>query len=553
MPRSLRSLLLSAIFLFVVAVPRLESHAFPAPQSGAPSASSTSGEFTLTGIVVNSVTNEPVRGALVQVLAPVHKLILTGADGRFRVVGLPTGLTSLTARKPGYFADGESDGYMRSPGSYQVGPNAPPVVLKLVPEGLVYGRITDENGEPVEFLPLHLQQPQIVQGRRIWLNWRQANTDENGEFRFAELPQGTYYLSAGPSTIPVVFSAVSSQPGAQGYPVVFYPAAADLSGAAPIKITPGKRQEINLSVSLQPFFRISGTLSGNPPDQPAGIVLLTSSGGFLPGALRMGARNGVFQSPGIPAGNYILQAQSRDGKGEHVLTAEIPVTVQTDLTGIHLSLSPAVSIPVHVQVISSHNGEQQQEGGSQATQAQVILHSRDAAAGRADFVMQWVEGQPSGHSGQISNVSPGSYAVEISPFGTYYAESARSGSLNLLRDDLPVAPGAAVQPIEIVLRDDVAKVKGIVSSAGQPAAGGIFAISQEYPRRAVIQATASDGMFEVPNLAPGTHWILAVDRWQAFEYANLEVLRKYLPLAQEVRVSSNQTVTVNLELIQLEE
>jgi hypothetical protein len=551
MHRSLQNVVLLPIVLFAVAMPRFESHSFPVPQGGAPSSAPASGEYTLTGIVVNLVTNEPVRGALVQVLAPVHKLILTGADGKFRVEGLPAGMASLAVRKPGYFGEGESGGYARGPGYFQVGPNAAPVVLKLVPEGLIFGRVNDEDGEPVEFLPVHIYSPQIVQGRRRVQNWRQVNTDENGEFRFAELPPGTYYLSAGPSQIPAVFPPISSQPGAQGYAGAFYAGAADLSGAAPIKMTPGKRQEINLSVSIQPFFRVSGTISGNPPDQPAGMYFLTVSGGFLPGASGTGARNGVFQSQWIPAGSYILVAQSRDNKGQHVLTAKVPVTVQSDIVGIHLTLAPGASIPVHVQVILSHTGEQPEEAAPQSVQAQVMLHSRDGAPGRADFGMQPLEGQ--GNSGEIPSVTSGVYAVEITPLGAFYVESARSGTLNLLRDDLPVAYGAAVQPIEIVLRDDVAAVKGVVTSAGQPANGGVFAISQEYPLRAVMQATGSDGVFEVPNLAPGSYWVLAVDPWQSFEYGNPEVLQKYLSLAKEVRVSSKQTATVSLELAHLEE
>ncbi len=83
---SLQRFASASLPVLVLAALCLESRAFAMPQGGEPP-SAASGEYTLTGIVVNSVTDEPVRGALVQVLTAAHKLILTGSDGKFRVEG----------------------------------------------------------------------------------------------------------------------------------------------------------------------------------------------------------------------------------------------------------------------------------------------------------------------------------------------------------------------------------------------------------------------------------------------------------------------------------
>jgi len=62
-------------------------------------------KYTLRGTVVNSVTGEAVRGALVQIYFNGQRSVLTGPDGKFQFDGLPAGQTNITvaARKPGFF------------------------------------------------------------------------------------------------------------------------------------------------------------------------------------------------------------------------------------------------------------------------------------------------------------------------------------------------------------------------------------------------------------------------------------------------------------------
>ena len=47
------------------------------------------GKHALRGTVVNSVTGEPIRGALVQIYFNGQSSMLTGPDGKFQFEGLP--------------------------------------------------------------------------------------------------------------------------------------------------------------------------------------------------------------------------------------------------------------------------------------------------------------------------------------------------------------------------------------------------------------------------------------------------------------------------------
>ena len=55
--------------------------------------SSDDGKHALRGTVVNSVTGEPTRGALVQIYFNGQSSMLTGPDGKFQFEGLPNGQT----------------------------------------------------------------------------------------------------------------------------------------------------------------------------------------------------------------------------------------------------------------------------------------------------------------------------------------------------------------------------------------------------------------------------------------------------------------------------
>ena len=173
-------------------------------------------KYSLRGSVVNSLTGEPLRGVLVQVYLNGQSSMLTGPDGRFQFDNLPAGQSAITVRKPGFFAEDDFQPSDRGQGLAATGPNSSPVVLKLIPEGVIYGHIIDDDGEPIEGLPVELLVQHLQNGRKAWEQRTGAVTDEEGNFRMAELPPGNYFLSAGPSRNPVTFPAKLAQPGAQG-------------------------------------------------------------------------------------------------------------------------------------------------------------------------------------------------------------------------------------------------------------------------------------------------------------------------------------------------
>ena len=155
---------------------------------------------------------------------------LTGPDGEFRFDGLSPGRTMLSARKPGFFGEQElgSTGAQRA-SLTEIGPNTQPAILKLYPEGLIFGRVTGDDGQPIENIPISVMSMHVFNGRKQWQNRQFDSTDEGGEYRLAEMAPGNYYLVVGPSRNVPPAGLGAPGHGPEGYAVAFYPAGQDLS------------------------------------------------------------------------------------------------------------------------------------------------------------------------------------------------------------------------------------------------------------------------------------------------------------------------------------
>jgi hypothetical protein len=498
--------------------------------------------------VVDSVTGEAIRGALVQVYLTS---VLTGPDGKFQLDGLPAGESTISVRKPGFFAEEDFEPGARSRHPATAGPNSSPMILKLIPEGVIYGRISEEDGEPIEGLPIALMEQSLQNGRKIWQQRPGAQTDEDGNFRIAELTPGNYFLSAGPSRNPVTLPSKLSQPGALGIPLVYYPAGSDLSAAAPISITPGKKTEINFSIPSQPFYRVSGTVSGYTPSQSVNLQVRNSAGVTLPYNWRFDSATGTFRILWIPSGSYTLQAHAAETQGRF-LTATVPIIVNAELSGIHLTLLPTVNIPIRMRVTSSRADTERLSGLENYFPAYVQLISHHGDMFETRYGSQQV-GERGATSLELQNIVPGTYTVEVNPNGALYVQSATSGITDLLESELSVAPGSSPQPIEITLRDDVASLSGNVLMNNQPLSATVLAISEHLSVPARIQVTDPNGNFQLPFLPPGAYKILAVDHPERIEYANPDALRKYLSKARDLILSPDQSAKMDLELVKVGE
>lgn len=530
--------LLSLLIASIPAVAQLS-----APQFQLNPANSSAPTFTVQGAVINSLTGEPVHAALVQIHFPRQNSLLTATDGKFRFEGIPQSQLNLTVRKPGFFSEQDlrqGTPYVDRP--IQVGPDMPPIILKLVPEGVIYGRVTDSNGEPITNLSVKLLYGAIMEGERNWQQRGGGQTNDEGEFRLFGLIPGTYYLEAGPRASPIPPPGRGTNASPQGYGAIYYGGGSDMASAAPITIAPGKQIRADLYVQPELFHQISGLVVGAPSGMGVNIQLSTPDGQFVPG-IRTNPQDGAFMGY-VPSGSYVLKATVQ-GKGGPIGVGSQPLTASGDMAGIRLSVGPTAIIPISVELRSTRsNAPDLRSNERQLVNVQLSLQGSLLRTMRTSTL----EGPPEDRSLAIRNVEPGSYRVQIRPLGPWYVESARRGLANLLTDNLTVDAGDVGAPIEIVLRDDLAALTGTVLSKGQPAQGVVIFAPDSSAQPPTAFVVGPTGKFETRNLPPGEYRVFAFDRVDGLEYANSEAMRSFSAAAQLVRLAPNSEATITLEL-----
>jgi hypothetical protein len=516
-----------------------QTDAQPAPQAPA------AGQYKFTGSVVNAVTGEPIRRALVQLEGGSERSALSDSNGHFEFAGLPAGQVNVTARKPGFFAQEELEGGSPEVKSTLVGADTPSVAVKLTPESIIYGRVEAPDGEPIEEIPIRVISSQIVDGRKRWEPRANGMTNEDGEFRVANLPPGVYYVEAGPGASFRMRRARRLQFGEEGYTTAFYPGATDPTGASPLVLTAGQQQEVHFALKPQPVFKVSGSVTGFLTNMGVDVQIVDKIGEQLTVPIQFNPENGTFDTK-VPAGDYTLRVRAQDAKQS--AAADVPISVAGNVSGVQIILGPATSIPVNVR----REGSDPDNASLRTGQAVAVhLSSSESPFSSLDF---WSAPDPQkDHPLAVRNVDPGKYSVDIVTNGSWYVQSASCGSTDLLRDDLAVPAGGQLPPIDITLRNDGATLSGSVQSDGSPEHGTVVLVPERgSAAQAKVSSAAQAGEFRFDHLAPGDYRVLAFDRVSDLEYRDPEVLNAYLSRGTHVSVQANGQSSTNVELIRVE-
>ncbi len=108
---------------------------------------------SIEGTVINSATGEPVKKARVT-LAPIGQdkdafATTTDAAGHFLIDEVDAGRYSLTSARNGYTQPKSVHGSTKDHALFTLdkGQKMKEVVVKLAPEGVIAGRVLDEDGD----------------------------------------------------------------------------------------------------------------------------------------------------------------------------------------------------------------------------------------------------------------------------------------------------------------------------------------------------------------------------------------------------------------------
>jgi hypothetical protein len=535
---------------------------------------------SLRGTVVNSVTREPIARALV--FSPDNRFAtLTDSEGHFEFT-IPTAPTSpgrssvisgrgfrmagpsLMARKPGFLDD-------RAPGgNWSV--VSKELTISLVPEALIVGHVLLPSSEAPDRIQVELYHRQIQDGLAHWVMQQQATTNSTGEFRFADLPAGSYKLLTRElmDLDPLTFD----QRGPRfGYPPVYFPAAGDFLAAQTIVLSAGKTFVADITLAKRPYYPVNIPVSNGQAGQWMQVVVFPL--GHRGPGYALSAGPDAIQGL-LPSGTYTVEAAAGAGN----LAGSTSLTVKgAPAEGASLALVASGSIPINVKEEftnpegAGHLGVVVYDGpprGSSGSIPYLGFHLEPAD----DFepAQMTSVGHTSGPSGEfyaIDNIRPGRYWLNVDS-ARGFASSVTSGGVDLQHEPLVVSGGSS-PPIEVTMRDDWAEVDGTVAGIASPfRESQVSSFQTGTPQDAAAHVyfvplpdssgefretwVGRDGKFNLQQIPPGAYRVLAFEREQPeMEYRNAEAMRAFDSKGQVVHLVGNQKEQLQVQLISTSE
>lgn len=505
--------------------------AFTPACAQAPAAAIT-GPCRVAGTVVNAVTGEPVRGALVALLSVADSRIFatseSGDDGHFALDHLPAAKFQLTVSKRGYstsFYDQHEE--YNSAIVTGAGQETGDLIFKLAPAAVLSGVITGDGGDAIEGATVMLfKEPQNhdpgAKVERVGLE----TTDDTGAYEFADLTAGTYLLAVQARPWYAINRLAAGRPQTEAqaaldvaYPVTFFDSTTDATSATPIVLTGGTRQEANVSLHAVPALHLevaapAKTDGGAPVPQLRqwifGVNLGSEIVSFDP------SRNGMIRLDGVAPGQYELT----QGDPPRVLQLDASASQQVDPNaGV-----PTVAVTAVLCTV---------DGAAFSGATSAVLAPEDGGSGNAIVATR------NGSTFSFPQVPPGAWSFQVegadgplAVLSIAAAGKAQAGDRVTVRD----------QPLSLLatVSTSTARIEGFARKDGRGFAGAMVVLVPKDPAMMAVLArrdqSDSDGSFALLRVAPGAYTVVAIEKGWDLDWASPAVMARYLPAGEAVTV-----------------
>ncbi len=556
-------------------------------------------KYEITGVVINSVTGDPVAGCH---LTPSLNQRVGGnrqfpAPGNFRqparldsefncdprghfTVPLPSaGSWMLTASARGFVGQAY-DAHPPYASAIVLTPEAPTKDLefRISPEASIVGIVLDEAGEPVRNAQVMLHAvPKPSPGGPAPIGGTRGNarTDDRGMYELPNLAPGDYRLSVHAQPWYVAGAQVSRTVGSQdtssvdpsldvAYPVTWFPGLSDADRAEPITLHAGDTRQADFNLVPIPSIHLKIVTPPRPNTGPNGgpnqngqvfpIVQPMSSGGGMPGLIQTTMRvdgQGQVDVGGLTPGVYQIRLA---GPGQEGRGTVVEVNANSMRT-VDMSAPPhdMARITVHVDGLGDIESDPR---GGRGGGVQVALIDRDA--GNMPFVAN--RGEPmgglarrdvkEGGEDRILEVPPGRYEVVLQGRPNLFVTGLAAKGAETSGRYITVVAGESTLTVHV--GSGRANLSGIATLAGKPVAGAmvlLVPITIEDPNSITFLSqdqTNTDGSFELSNIIPGQYILTAIDHGWQINWGDPSTLRGYLMQGVPVELRSSAIVKQNV-------
>ena len=508
------------------------------------------------GQVVDSVTGGPLRKTqnILHGAAGGEFHAISDASGHFAIEKVAPGAYSLTAEHQNYAVQ---DYGATRPGvagtriTLTAGQSAAGIDIKLIPFGVISGKVTDQDGDPVAGVPITVMRWGFIRGgRQLVPSGGGTSTNDRGEYRIYNLASGRYFVAARPvrtdfySAAEAVHGGTGATPGESGresFTVTFYPSAGDVASSAPVVV--GAGQEVpgtDIQLRKTRTYAVQGKVAGlktrrctvslQPQDA-------SSSANFGMGrAASIRQEDGSFLFRGIAPGQYTLIAMTdnRTGARQEVAVGD------SDLEGLVVTITDPGVIRGKIQLDSSGMAKPPSLKGVRVSLTPVN-----------EIPMN----QPNANSAQdgsfgMEDVFADRYKVNCSPLEGAYLKTIRwNGQIS--NDGIVDMGSGGTATLELMFAATTAQIDGDVKTADdQPAPGAPVLLAPASHKQSDFRFMMADqnGHFTAKGMAPGSYTALATDA-QIYSMPDAALLKALEKVTTAVSLEENGHATVSLKLV----
>jgi carboxypeptidase family protein len=526
---------------------------------------------TIEGIVIRDPDSQPVKKALIELIADNQAqggnyTTLTGSDGGFRIDNIRPGRYHLFAERSGFLDTdkqrGRTDGRILT---LTAGQELTDLYLRLQAAAVIHGRVTDEDGDPLPNAEVTALHQTFIAGHKHWEQAGAERTNDLGEYRIANLPAGSVYISVSPppdfkslientGTTADARNAKAEPSASTTYQTTYYPGTPDRSQATPIPLHPGDEFPANFTLTPSQSLSIRGSVVNVPPRASATIMLQSRDFSLVLNGAEM-HNDGSFVIHDVSPGSYTILA-SIEGSPVAMTARQSLQVGSTNVEGLRLSPQPGGTLQGRMRV-------EARNGAARFDPDRVFLALQSADT-------EQDEGMLAGHesfsnlahisrdgSFQWTEVPAGSYYVQVMGDATanegWFVKSVMAGGRDVNESGITVDGGTV--SLDLVISANGAVVEGVaVNRKGEPVANAVVVAVPEArmrPRIDHYRKTVADqtGRFSLRGLRPGDYTLFVWENVEGEAFYNPDFLKLFEGRGSALHVSEAERTSLELEAI----
>jgi hypothetical protein len=508
---------------------------------------------SLQGKISNAVTGEALKKVTVTLNGHGKNVTAeTDEKGQFSFDGLDAGKYTLMGQKNGFapgFYGARGNSLAGTPVELIKGQAMKELNWKLAPNAVITGKVLDADGEPIQNAMVMPMMAAWEKGKRLWAPAGQATTNDQGEYRVANLKAGKYVVMASnlvnniTAGLSGAAKPVSDKPE-PSYVTTYYPNVTDQEMASPVELQiGGEVGRIDIHMVKVDAFRVKGHWDNAPTEGKMTLVVLTPKGSGVLGMLSANRAqlnpDGSFEFRGVPPGDYLLSA-SQDFISP--MGGQMPVQVKDKhLSGIVMQQTAPIDVLGSI-VVEGQGSDK------------INVKHLSAQLAPTDFLSINPPKATADESGKflMKSVTPGKYEVRANTGSEQvYLKAVRYADREAGEDGIDLSAGAAGL-VQITLSTEICDVRGsVVDGDGQPMSGVTVVLVPDSRKHSQFHQLISDqrGMFDFQKLPPGDYKLLAWEEIEPDQYENPEFLAQYIGKAETVILKANDKKVFSIKAI----